>query len=445
MANRFAVANGDWSNTATWDGGTLPTSADDVYANNFNITCDITFTVVSITNNSALGITAGGTFNFNTPSVTANLSNTVIPNTGLTSFILITASSGSVTINAPNGTIIGQTPLNSTTINYTGNCDLTINCIRIRHQGSSGAAIYLLNKTSLGILTVNGIVEGGGSGLSTIVTLRLVSNSQNVINGNVIGGSAAYNIQITSGNLIINGDVFGGGNSGFGVISTSGGTITVNGSVTGGSVSAGIQQASGNLNITGNITGGSGGVGVSMTGAITLVTGTIIGGSGNGVLGLSINNQLNHIGICQAGTGGSALGGIGSSNILLTGPFLRNGSVVANACQSFRINTSSNPYFEFRKSDNTSVTYVDQDIINFPTELDVREGTTYASGLYTGTLAVPLPSNVRVGIATDDTVGTADLTAEDFFDAIATSTNDIAIRLRNVATVETTGDQIANL
>lgn len=40
MVQRWAVANGNWSNTATWDGGTLPASGDDVYANNFTVTID---------------------------------------------------------------------------------------------------------------------------------------------------------------------------------------------------------------------------------------------------------------------------------------------------------------------------------------------------------------------------------------------------------------------
>ena len=67
MALRYAVATGNWSNTATWDGGTLPTAADDVFSNNFTVTIDGTFTVLSIRNtlNAALPtIIAGGQFRF---------------------------------------------------------------------------------------------------------------------------------------------------------------------------------------------------------------------------------------------------------------------------------------------------------------------------------------------------------------------------------------------
>ena len=38
MATRRAVANGNWSNTATWNGGVLPGNGDTVYANGFNVT-----------------------------------------------------------------------------------------------------------------------------------------------------------------------------------------------------------------------------------------------------------------------------------------------------------------------------------------------------------------------------------------------------------------------
>lgn len=50
MANRFAIGNGNWSNTATWDGGALPLSNDDIFANNFTVTIDQDITVGSLRN-----------------------------------------------------------------------------------------------------------------------------------------------------------------------------------------------------------------------------------------------------------------------------------------------------------------------------------------------------------------------------------------------------------
>jgi hypothetical protein len=57
---------------------------------------------------------------------------------------------------------------------------------------------------------------------------------------------------------------------------------------------------------------------------------------------------------------------------------------------------------------------------------------------------VPLPEQVLTGVPVDDTVGTYNLTAEGFLDAIENSSTDLAVRLRNVSTVASTGAQIAS-
>jgi hypothetical protein len=76
---------------------------------------------------------------------------------------------------------------------------------------------------------------------------------------------------------------------------------------------------------------------------------------------------------------------------------------------------------------------------------DVRDGTVYgASSELTGSLIMAIPANVRRGVNTDATVGTADLTAQDIFTEIASSSDPIAVRLRNIATVQTTGAQLAS-
>jgi len=68
MATRFAVATGNYSNTAIWDNGAVPTSADDVYANNFTVTIDGTYTAQSI-RNTATNILVP---NIATPAMTSN-------------------------------------------------------------------------------------------------------------------------------------------------------------------------------------------------------------------------------------------------------------------------------------------------------------------------------------------------------------------------------------
>ena len=78
MAVRYRTATGNWSNAAQWDGGTLPTSADDCYCNGFTITLDQDVTVLSIQNGSlASPVIAGGSVSITTittsRTITANL------------------------------------------------------------------------------------------------------------------------------------------------------------------------------------------------------------------------------------------------------------------------------------------------------------------------------------------------------------------------------------
>lgn len=110
---------------------------------------------------------------------------------------------------------------------------------------------------------------------------------------------------------------------------------------------------------------------------------------------------------------------------------------------------------------------------------NVRSGTVYgANSEYTGTLTMAIPANVRKGVPTDATVGTADLTVNDFWNKLTsefttsgsvgklltdnvdveistratdsgviselnTSSTDVAVRMRNVSTVGITGQQLA--
>jgi len=48
------------------------------------------------------------------------------------------------------------------------------------------------------------------------------------------------------------------------------------------------------------------------------------------------------------------------------------------------------------------------------------------------------------GVPVDNTVGTAQFTAEDFLNGINTSVNPIADRIKNSSTVQTTGAQLAS-
>lgn len=432
MANVWAIKNGDWSDPTLWNTGALPTSSDDVYANNFNINVNQNIDVVSLRNTVNTGITAGGTFTFNTGGVTANISNNLyVTNAVSVLFISVTASTGNIILNIPNG-IITAANINNTMISHTGNCNLRINAIRLLNGSASGN--YCLSKSSLGLLEISAEILGGNNFGSNGSTLVLSSASTTVINGNVIGGS--------------------GNNAGSRAISINYGSLFVNGNVIGGNLSTNnlggvglFSSTPGDINIIGNVAG-NGARAISINNGILNITGTISGSSSEGLPSVDItgNVTLNHIGTAQASLFGSAItcNTPIQSTIISTGPFLKNGYIVAVASQTLRINFNSNSYFQFKKSNGDDIDYVSTiEGYNYPTPADVRHGVSYKSGLAVGTCHVPSPDNVRKNIPVDNTVGTSDnVNAEDILEAIQNSNLPIAARLRNVATVESTGAQL---
>lgn len=421
MANVWAIKTGNWSDPTVWNTGVLPTSGDDVYANNFTVSVNQNIDVVSLRNSGATGITIGGTFTFNTSGVTANISNNIFCSyTG--TFVSITASTGTVIINIPNGVLLANI-FGATFISHTGNCNLTLNAVSIK---GVNADVIVLTKSSLGLLTINANIDP--TGYSVAKSISLTSNSTTIINGNIVGSAVteARALIITNGDVTINGNITGGSSStaGQGAVGMTGGVLSVTGTIQG-TNSSGIFASGGTINVTGNI----------------------LGTNSNGIAGIVISGSaiLNHIGTAQASAYASAIACNTpiTSSVTCTGPFLKNGNVVAIASQILRINFNSNSYFQFKKSNGEDIDYVSTiEGYNYPTASDVRNGVVYKSGLVTGTLKVPSPGDVRKNIPTDNTVGTADLTAEDFIAGLETSTKDIAKRLRNCATVESTGAQL---
>jgi hypothetical protein len=82
--------------------------------------------------------------------------------------------------------------------------------------------------------------------------------------------------------------------------------------------------------------------------------------------------------------------------------------------------------------------------IGFPSTNNVRTGITYGpTNSLTGTCAVPSATTVSLGVPVDNTVGTAQLTADDFLNGITASTSPLAVILQNVVTTDVLGAQIA--
>lgn len=343
---------------------------------------------------TAVGQIPGGTFNLlNGTNLTVTANTGVVVNSATAPVTFALNSPNSATI---NGNIISPaTSTNQTAISHTGTGTLNMNG---NHSNNSTGG-RVIQVTSGGILNVSGSPNNGAIGLSPTYDLSTTSS-----------------INIT-GNLI---------NSGSYIIYHRGtGTVNVNGNVSAGSSNPTIGLvSSSNCVVSGNVTG------ISTVSAISNN-----GGAAN----------INVTGAVTAGTGAPAIVGLGT--VTLTGPLINtNGFMAVSAPRLFI--TSATTYWSFTSSSgSTRILYTDAptNVSGFPSTTDVRIGTVYGPTNTTiGTMNVPLPSNVRIGVPTDNTIGTATLTAEDLFDAISGSTSGVGYRLKNIATVATVGKQIAS-
>ena len=203
MANVYAITNGNWSAGATWNTGVVPTSADDVFTNNFTVNMDVNATVISLRNTASAPIVAGGSFNFNTAGVTVSATSTsaalgIQPGT---TFSTITATTGTVTLNV--GSNINYGPSLSATLisNYSGACNFVFSGVNIiALNPGTGGLVRPFDKTSSGTITINANITTTtvASGSVNILTS---SAGNTIINGNVTSG-AGICINQSAGNPI---------------------------------------------------------------------------------------------------------------------------------------------------------------------------------------------------------------------------------------------------
>ena len=415
MALRYAVATGNWSNTATWDGGTLPTAADDVFSNNFTVTIDGTFTVLSIRNtlNAALPtILAGGQFRFaNGGNLTCTAAQAIFAGSTTPVLEMALASGNAATFNGSVLTITSTT---------------SYNAIRL---------------SSSGILNCNGNYNIDGTGARSILSVTSTGTL------NIVGDiSSTY-----TGSL-------GGVNT---ISMSTAGTINITGNITAPTsverTSSTINVSSGSLNITGNTTANITPA-VYMAGAVNY---TQIGNVNASTVQPAIYNQttaatISVTGIITASTGAPAIyAAFGLTNNYSSGTFVKVSGNVVNSTNNMavvapRVTIDSNTsswLFQISTGGNRTL-YAAGVALGNPATSNVRFGTTYgASSELTGTLRVPSAANVLSGVLVDATTGTLLMTPADFWNYLIASgftANSIGDRLQNASTVATTGGQIAS-
>jgi len=116
MATKFAVATGVWSNTTTWNDGTLPLSNDIIFANGFTVTLDQDITVGSLRNtasnynlqNQVIPLMTSNTLPNGVASATTNVNNAYLAFNGdpLTFWSSGIANSGTISYMFPTAKTI---------------------------------------------------------------------------------------------------------------------------------------------------------------------------------------------------------------------------------------------------------------------------------------------------------------------------------------------------
>jgi len=383
---------------------------------------------------SVINSSAGGTLNFNTSGVIATIG---AASPGAANLISVTATTGTVRANLSSSLYSVASPA----VNHSGNCDFILNGQNF-FAGSTG--IVCISKSSSGTITIYG---------NLLSTVAQASNCFTSNNGNTIvyGNVIAYNgngITQSSGNVTVVGNVVGGTafSSVFGISLTGASSIlTVTGNIIGGSSTTnyGINFTGASGTITGNITGGTFGSahGIS-TSALLTVNGNVYG---NTAYGVSSSSNVTINGNVYASP--IANGIAASATVYLKGNMYDVLGRTAIYCPNIFIDNTAVSLWEMSVGGGlTKKLYSADATPNLPVVGNVRDGITYgpASSL-TGTMKIPSPSNVRTGVPTDNTVGSATaLEAQDIINYISSSSDDLAKRLRRILTTEEAGNLIKN-
>lgn len=269
------------------------------------------------------------------------------------------------------------------------------------------------------LLTISGI-SGGTVNLNLIDTITYSTSS----GASITVSGTNYTVNVTSADIVP-------GTFGYKILTVDGVSNTVNwtgniyGASVGGSAALVFNSATSTLNYTGTIVGNIGsGIGAGAAGGFVNIAGTVTAGAVAGVVSSS------------------------STMVRLAGTVNNVNSISALYCKNLRL-YSTQPLtwvFQTEVVGGSKGLYTAGVSSGNPVVTNVRQGITYgASGELTGTLVVPDLSNVRKGVPVDNAVGTAELTAADFWNTLTstlTTTGSIGERLKNCSTIETTGNQI---
>lgn len=410
MANVYAVKSGNWSDPTVWNTGALPTSADDVFADGNIITVDQDLTVQTLRITARSGGVTGGYFTCG----------------GAYTITCLSTSNGFVPVYA------GSTNFINVVLLFTHNAPTVANLVA--NVGATARQCNVVSHDGTGALNVTGSV--------------FLTSASSDANGNAI--------RITSnGQLVVVGGVTITSNTGleYVIYAVSNATVFIVGNIKVINRSAAaIYAGSGcNLTITGSITSALG-YAVQFIGSLFQVTGDTTGGSVAAVYSTTTSSMEFVGSVVASATSSAVLSTSASATNLFTGPLINTNGVMAVQAYKVYLKSGAPVQWSFTTQDLlTDRTLYTADAI--PTAVattNVRLGTVYGAGNdLTGAMAVPPTASVAYGVPVDVSgAGTQALAPSDVWDiptSSLTASGSIGERVKNTATVDTTGAQIAGL
>lgn len=470
MANKFAVANGNFNATSTWSdtpagapGASIPVAGDNAYSNSKTVTITADATCTKISTEPENGATGSGGFILN-GGVTLNAD--IKAGAGATS--ALTASYSSPLVSTINGNITGGSAVNVNALYASGTGTLNINGSLTAGTNTQSRAMYVANSMTINIVgsilsttAAQGVTVGNFAAIISITGsitavfgygLEYGTNFGSLtITGNIYGGtfsSNGFGLYITGvAPITITGNVYGGTTAGAHAINTTNVTglnITINGNVYGGDTSVNLGGYGVNFNALFGSTLTVNGAAYAMkylSGVYNAATGTvkIIRAVGNSYgatqnvglitsVGLfsAVYNSISYVEQIEYGLLG---------NTPTYGPILLTDKISNVALLT--------------KSSGIKKTLYDATNISgaLPAASDVRYGVTYNYNINSGTCYVPSPSSVAYAVPVDSGVGTAVLTASAIWNSLTstmTTSGSIGERLKNVSTIASTSQQLAD-
>jgi hypothetical protein len=429
MPNRWPISSGNWSNAAIWSGSLIPTASDVVYSNGQIVNIDTNITATTIRNDaSASAVVNGGFF---IPNNDVTITSNIFGNYGIVAtneYVIRCTGSNSSTIignisTGGNNYTVGVSMVQGSSLTVTGSVQCSSN---LSGGGTNNRAIF---STSSGSLRISGSVASGGNGTG-LGTIHINSATTVDIRGEV--SSRGLTLQgpaiFTQGNANINivGDVI---TSAVAAINMSTGTsvLTITGSI--------YQLPSSTSTLQINVGGTSCNVNVS---------GSVFAGLIATAINHATAGSSNILGPISASIGAVGVAFSNASHILTaTGPFYNVNGRNAVYAQTLRLLSGSTPTWTF-----DTETFGEQRTLytadfpgNFPSTSNVRQGVIFGNtGQFVGTVAIPVASNVLLGVPVGNTTGSASFTTQTVW-SVATSSlttpGSIGERLRNAATVAT--------